>query len=85
MQLPEYRGGSSCEMHSVDVSLLACLCLNETFAPSVRPMGVGILYAINKTLSLLIGPFYPLNGMAFTTYICYDAAYLMGIHIKHLG
>ena len=55
MQLSEYRGGSSCEMRLVDVSLLACLCLDETFAPSVRSMGVGILYAFNQDLSLPIG------------------------------
>ena len=70
-------------MRLVDVSLLACLCLDETFAPSVRSMGVCILHANTKELSLPIGEFHPLNGIALTTYICYDAAYLMGIQVRY--
>ena len=48
-------------------------------------MGVGILYAINKDFSLPIGELHPLNAMAFTTCIRYDAAYSKGILVNYLS
>ena len=48
-------------------------------------MEVGNLYAINKGFSLPIGEPCPLNDMAFTTCIRYDAAYSKGTLVNYLS
>ena len=54
MQLGEYRGGSSCEMRSVGVSLLAPLCLDENYSSICGGMIVGPNKSLRTQILLIM-------------------------------